>query len=52
MDRSVGGGRADKASAIKPVFATLEKAMIIRHLGIISNSDKAALKSAIAQTLT
>jgi mRNA interferase MazF len=40
-----------KPSAIKPVFATLEQAMIIRQLGTISKSDQAALKKAIASVL-
>jgi mRNA interferase MazF len=40
-----------KLSAIKPVFVTLEQAMIIRQLGTISSSDQAALKKAIASIL-
>jgi mRNA interferase MazF len=41
-----------KPSAIKPVFATLEQAMIIRQLGTIFSSDQAALKKAITDVLT
>jgi mRNA interferase MazF len=41
-----------KPSSVKPVFATLEQAMIIRQLGTISNGDQAALKKAITDVLT
>ena len=40
-----------KPSAIKPVFATLEQALVIRQLGALNAADKEALKQAIAQTL-
>ncbi|MDE2515055.1 MAG: type II toxin-antitoxin system PemK/MazF family toxin [Rhodospirillales bacterium] len=40
-----------KPSAVKPVFATLEQAMIIRRLGMLTAIDQAALKQAIAQIL-
>lgn len=36
-----------KPSVIKPVFATLEKALVIRQLGTLHSIDKAALKKAI-----
>jgi mRNA interferase MazF len=40
-----------KPSAVKPVFATLEQALVIRQLGSLSASDQAALRKAIAETL-
>ena len=40
-----------KPSAIKPVFATLEQAMIIRQLGTLDAADQAALRQAISQIL-
>jgi mRNA interferase MazF len=40
-----------KPSAIKPVFATLEQAMIIRQLGTLDAADLAALRQVIPQIL-
>lgn len=40
-----------KPSAVKPVFATLEQALILRQLGTLAASDQAALRRAIAETL-
>jgi mRNA interferase MazF len=40
-----------KPSAVKPVFATLEQALILRQLGTFAASDQAALRKAIAETL-
>ena len=40
-----------KPSAIKPVFATLEQAMIIRQLGTLDAADQAALRPAMPQIL-
>jgi len=40
-----------KPSVIKPVFATLEQALIIRQLGVLAAVDQAALKKAIALTI-
>jgi len=40
-----------KPSAVKPVFATLEQALIIRQLGILAIPDKSSLKAAISQVL-
>lgn len=40
-----------KPSAIKPVFATLEQAVIMRQLGKLAAADQATLKRAIAETL-
>jgi mRNA interferase MazF len=40
-----------KPSAIKPVFSTLEQALVIRQLGTLSANDRAALRKAIAETL-
>lgn len=36
-----------KPSAIKPVFATLEQALVIRRLGVLNAEDRAALRKAI-----
>jgi mRNA interferase MazF len=38
-----------KPSAIKPVFATLEQALVIRQLGTLGARDQAALKQAISE---
>jgi mRNA interferase MazF len=40
-----------KPSVIKPVFATLEQALIIRQLGALAPADQIALRQAIARTL-
>lgn len=40
-----------KPSVVKPVFATLEQAMVIKQLGQLSATDKAALRSAIKQVI-
>jgi len=40
-----------KPSAIKPVFATLEQALVLRPLGKLSTKDQTALKKAIAEIL-
>ena len=40
-----------KPSVIKPVFATLEQALVIRQLGALVSADRAALRQAIAHTL-
>jgi mRNA interferase MazF len=40
-----------KPSAVKPVFATLEQALVIRQLGILGAGDQAALRKAISETL-
>ena len=40
-----------KPSVVKPVFATLEQALIIRQLGTLTLLDKTALKDAITQIL-
>jgi mRNA interferase MazF len=40
-----------KPSAIKPVFATLEKTLVIRQLGTLDPADKAALTKAIGELL-
>jgi mRNA interferase MazF len=40
-----------KPSAVKPVFATLEQALVIRKLGTLHADDKEALRQAIAQVL-
>lgn len=40
-----------KPSAIKPVFATLEQALVLRQLGMLGATDQAALRKAIAETL-
>ncbi len=38
-----------KASAIKPVFATLERRLVLRQLGKLLPDDLAALRKAIAE---
>lgn len=40
-----------KPSSIKPVFATLEQALVLRRLGAIGAVDRAALRKAIAAIL-
>jgi hypothetical protein len=40
-----------KPSAVKPVFATLEQALVIRQLGTLDAGDQAVLRQAIAETL-
>ena len=40
-----------KPSVIKPVFATLERALVIRHLGTLLAADRAALTKAIGEIL-
>jgi len=40
-----------KPSVIKPVFATLEQAMVIRRLGSLTAGDQAALRQTIRETL-
>ena len=40
-----------KPSAIKSVFATLEQALVIRQLGALGATDRAAVKRVIAQVL-
>jgi hypothetical protein len=40
-----------RASAIKPVFATLEVNLIIRRLGTLGDADLGALRKAIRETI-
>jgi mRNA interferase MazF len=40
-----------KPSAIKPVFATIEQRLVIRHLGVLQSADQAALRKAIGETI-
>lgn len=40
-----------KPSAVKPVFATLEQALVLRRLGSLGAGDQAALREAIAETI-
>jgi mRNA interferase MazF len=40
-----------KPSAVKPVFATLEQALIVRQLGTFGADDQAALRKAISEVL-
>ena len=40
-----------KPSVIKPVFTTLEKAMVIKPLGQISDSDRTALAAVLQEIL-
>lgn len=41
-----------KPSAIKPVFATVEQALILRSLGALEAADKAALRALLALILS
>jgi mRNA interferase MazF len=41
-----------KPSAIKPVFATLEQALILRTLGTLGPDEQTALKATIAQLMS
>jgi mRNA interferase MazF len=40
-----------KPSAIKPVFATMEQALIIRQLGTLADRDQAEMRRAIAEMI-
>ena len=40
-----------KPSAIKPVFATLEQALLIRQLGALATLDKSDLRQAMDEIL-
>jgi mRNA interferase MazF len=40
-----------KPSAIKPVIATLERALILRRLGSLQAADRDALRSALAELI-
>jgi mRNA interferase MazF len=40
-----------KPSAVKPVFATIEQALVIRQLGTLGAGDQATLRKAITETL-
>ena len=40
-----------KPSAIKPVFATLEQALVLRQLGTLGANDQAALRNAISEII-
>jgi hypothetical protein len=38
-----------EASAIKPVIATLEQSLVVRRLGALESSDRAALKQGLME---
>jgi mRNA interferase MazF len=38
-------------SVVKPVFATLEQALVIRRLGTLNAEDQAALRKAIVEVV-
>jgi mRNA interferase MazF len=40
-----------KPSAIKPVFATIERSLVLKRLGVLQPSDQSALRTAIASVL-
>lgn len=40
-----------KPSAIKPVIATLQRTLVVRHLGSLGPEDRDALKTAIGKLL-
>ena len=41
-----------KPSIIKPVFATIEQRLVIRHLGSLGAKDRVSLKQTIAEILS
>jgi len=47
----MAGCGSPQALCIKPVFATLERALVIRQLGTLSAADRAALRKAIEEIL-
>jgi mRNA interferase MazF len=40
-----------KPSTVKPVFATLEQALVLRRLGVLDTIDQAGLRSGIGKIL-
>jgi len=40
-----------RPSVVKPVFATLERALVIRQLGTLSTADRTTLRKAIGEIL-
>jgi mRNA interferase MazF len=40
-----------KPSAVKPILATLEQAMVIRRLGVLHTADQEALRRAIGKVI-
>ena len=40
-----------KPSVVKPVFATLEKRLVLRRLGALDDGDQAALRKAISEII-
>jgi mRNA interferase MazF len=40
-----------KSSAVKPVFATIEQALVVRQLGVLAAADQTALRQAIARII-
>jgi mRNA interferase MazF len=40
-----------KPSAIKPVFATLEQALVLRQLGTLHTNDQMSLRKAISEII-
>jgi mRNA interferase MazF len=40
-----------KPSTVKPVFATLEQALVLRRLGVLDTIDQVALRSGIGKIL-
>jgi mRNA interferase MazF len=40
-----------KPSAVKPVFATLEQALVLRQLGSLAAADQTTLRKAIAEVV-
>jgi mRNA interferase MazF len=40
-----------KPSTVKPVFATIEQALVIRKLGTLDERDQSALRKGIAEAL-
>jgi mRNA interferase MazF len=40
-----------KPSAVKPVFATIERSLVLKRLGVLQPSDQSALRAAMALVL-
>jgi mRNA interferase MazF len=47
--RGMGSRGPLEASAIKPVIATLEQSLVVRRLGALESSDRAALKQGLME---
>ena len=53
-DASISGWRAAgllKPSVVKPIFATLEQGLVLRRLGALDETDRAALRKSISEII-